>query len=102
MVIVYLYFSDTLVEIIFISWYTWSMEIKLLTVKEFAAKFKVHPSTIRRAIECGRIHAFRIGNGRRASYRILESEIERVIAFDLTHLIDEKAKELNEKASRQE
>lgn len=75
------------------------MEIRLLTAKEFASKLRVHPSTVRRAIECGRIHAFRVGNGKKASFRIPESEIERMMAFDLTIVIETRAKELNEQSS---
>lgn len=76
------------------------MELNLLTAKEFAAKLRVHPSTIRRAIESGRIHAFRVGNGKKASFRIPESEIERMMAFDLTLLIEISANKINENRSK--
>lgn len=66
----------------------------LLSVKEFAAILRTHPSTIRRAIESGRIHAFRIGKGKKASFRIPKTEIERMMAFDLTELIENRAKEI--------
>ena len=70
------------------------MSVVYLSVKEFAVKLNVHPSTIRRAIEYGRIHAFRIGTGKKSSFRIPESEIQRMAAFDLSSLIDERAKNL--------
>ena len=49
-----------------------------LTVEEFAAKVKLHPTTIRKAIRLGRIYAARIGAGKRTRYRIAESELERL------------------------
>jgi len=67
----------------------------LLSVKEFASILRVHPSTIRRAIEYGRIHAFRVGIGEKASFRIPKSEVERMMAFDLTSIIEKRAKEIN-------
>lgn len=73
------------------------MVLVFLTVKEFASKLRIHPSTVRRAIQDGRIHAFRVGKGKKSTFRILESELERMIAFDLTILIENKAKEINEK-----
>lgn len=66
------------------------MKNKLLTVKEFAALLRVHPITVRRAIEYGRIHACRVGTGKKASYRIFESELERMMAFDLSEIIVKK------------
>ena len=53
------------------------------TVEEVAEIFKYNPQTIRRLIRMGRIHAFRLGNGKKAPYRIVEEEIERlrVIGF---------------------
>lgn len=63
---------------------------RLLTVKEFAAILRVHPITVRRAIEFGRIHGCRVGVGKKASYRIYESELERMMAFDLSKVIEMK------------
>lgn len=60
-----------------------------LSIKEFAVKVKFHPNTIRRAIKSGRINAFKIGSGRRAYYRIPQSEIHRIAKIDLTALIEE-------------
>jgi excisionase family DNA binding protein len=60
----------------------------VFSVEELALKFKVHKNTIYNAIKCGRIQAFRIGTGKKGSFRILESEIERMIAFDATKMID--------------
>lgn len=66
------------------------------TVKEFAGKLNVSPTTIRRAILYGRIHAFRIGKGKRSSYRIISSELERMAAFDASEIIENRAKEIAE------
>ncbi len=52
------------------------------TVKEFSIKLKVPESTIRRAIQQGRIHAFRISSGKKASYRIHEGQIARLMMLD--------------------
>jgi hypothetical protein len=49
-----------------------------LTLYEFAARMKMHPSTIRRAIKKGLIFASRPGPGKRSPYRICESELERL------------------------
>ena len=49
-----------------------------LTVEEFAKRMKIHPGTVRRAIKEGRIFASRPSSGKRAHYRIAESELERL------------------------
>jgi excisionase family DNA binding protein len=51
-----------------------------LTIDEFAEKMKMHSSTIRRAINQGKIFALRLdlGLGKRSHYRIPESELERL------------------------
>lgn len=67
------------------------------TVKEFAAYFKVHENTIYRSIKCGRVQAFRIGRGPKASYRIFKSEIKRMAAFDASQMIEEIIKKRMEK-----
>lgn len=59
-----------------------------LSIKEFAAKLKVHPNTIRRAIKSGRINGFRVGGGKKSSYRIPASEIGRIALFDLEEFIE--------------
>ncbi len=72
------------------------MTEQLLSVKEFASILRIHPSTVRRAIDYGRIHAFRVGIGKKASFRIPRSEVERMMAFDLTEVIEKRAKEIND------
>lgn len=49
-----------------------------LTIKEFAAKMKMHPNTVRNAIKEGKIFASRPGSGSRPAYRIADTEIERI------------------------
>jgi excisionase family DNA binding protein len=64
------------------------LENEFLSIKEFAAKVNVHANTIRRAIKSGRIQAFRIGGGKKSSYRIPKSEIGRIALFDMEEMID--------------
>lgn len=52
--------------------------MNFLTVEEFAERLKIHPVTVRRAIKQGRIYASRPSAGKKAPYRICESEIERL------------------------
>lgn len=49
-----------------------------LTVEEFAKRIKMHPVSVRRAIKQGKIYASRPSCGKRAPYRICESELERL------------------------
>ncbi len=62
--------------------------INLLTVVDFAKILNVHPNTVRNAIRYGRIQAIRVGTGKRASYRISDTEIERMYQFDASQLIE--------------
>jgi excisionase family DNA binding protein len=50
---------------------------------------KMHPNTIRRAIKNGRISAFKLGAGNKASYRIPRSEIDRLAVCDMTLIINQ-------------
>jgi len=52
--------------------------MNFLTVEEFAAKVKLHPTTVRKAIRHGKIYAAKVGIGVRTRYRIPESELERI------------------------
>ena len=54
-----------------------------LTIIEFAAILGMHHNTVRRAIKNGRISAFKLGAGNRASYRIPRSEIQRIAEYDV-------------------
>jgi excisionase family DNA binding protein len=54
------------------------MTTNFLTLEEFAERLKMHPGTIRRAIREGRIFATRPSMGKRAPYRIPETELERL------------------------
>lgn len=53
------------------------------TVKQFAEMLQMHPNSILNSIKKGRLQAFRIGYGSRASYRIPLSEINRIAEMDL-------------------
>lgn len=52
--------------------------MNFLTVEEFAARIKMHPASVRRAIKQGKIYACRPSVGKRARFRIAESELERL------------------------
>jgi excisionase family DNA binding protein len=52
--------------------------VNFLTVEEFAARMKLAKATIIRAIKKGKIYASRPSGGKRAPYRIAESELERI------------------------
>jgi len=58
------------------------------SIKEFAQKLGVHANTIRRGIKNGRINAFRVGSGKKATYRISHSEINRIAVFDMEEMIE--------------
>lgn len=60
--------------------------VHFFTVVELAAKIRVHPITIRRAIKSGHINALRTGKGSRSSYRIPSTEIYKISQFQLEHL----------------
>lgn len=55
-----------------------TMSINFLTVEEFAKRIKMHPGSVRRSIKQGRIFAARPSMGKKAPYRIAESELERL------------------------
>lgn len=63
-------------------------ECDFLSIKEFASKIGVHPNTIRRGVKSGRISAFRVGGGKRSSYRIAKSEVNRLALFDMEEMIE--------------
>ena len=52
--------------------------MNFLTVEEFAKRIKLHPGSVRRAIRQGKIYASRPSVGKKAPYRIAESELERL------------------------
>jgi len=54
------------------------MDMNFLTVEEFAKKIKMHANSVRRCIREGKIFATRPSLGKRAPYRIPESELERI------------------------
>lgn len=52
--------------------------MNFLTVEEFAKRFNVSQATVRKAIREGKIFATRLSMGKKAPYRICETEIERL------------------------
>lgn len=70
--------------------YNGSMQNEILTVAQFAAKIKVKPLTVRRLIKEGIIVAFRLSTKEKSPYRIKESEIERLIDFQLHKRCEKK------------
>ena len=58
-----------------------------LSVKEFALYIGVHYNTVMRSIKKGRLNAFRLGDGKRACYRIPKTEIDRIAFCDLDERI---------------
>jgi excisionase family DNA binding protein len=72
------------------------MPDEYMTVKEFASKMKLHYNTVYRAIKSGRLNAVRIGSGKKSSFRIAASEVNRIALCDLeefvSKIIEEKIK----------
>jgi excisionase family DNA binding protein len=67
--------------------------MKYLSTKEFASELRVHPSTVIRGIQSGHIHAIRVGRGKKAMYRIPDTEFLRMLEFDLRNVLKKMVKE---------
>jgi excisionase family DNA binding protein len=63
-------------------------DIDFLTIDEFANKLNIHSNTVRRCIKKGKIQAIDMGNGKKKTYRIPKSEIQRLALFDLRKVIE--------------
>lgn len=63
------------------------MPDEYLSVKEFASKMKLHYNTVLRAIKTGKLNAVRIGSGKKATFRIASSEVNRIALCDLEQLV---------------
>ncbi len=72
------------------------------SIKEFAVKLSIHSNTVRRAIKSGRIAAFKVGSGKKSTYRIAHSEIGRIALFDMKELIRKMLKEENDRPTGSE
>lgn len=59
------------------------------TIQEFADYLKIHYNTVRNGIKNGHIQAFRVGKGKKSSYRISHTEINRMALFNLEKVIDD-------------
>lgn len=64
------------------------MTKEYLTVEQFAGILKICPHTVYRAIKSGRLKAFRVGFGKKASWRISSYELERMEVFDAEEMIE--------------
>lgn len=64
------------------------MNKEYLSVDQFAEIMKIHPRTVYRAIKSGRVKAFRVGYGKKATWRISSYEIERMQGFDAEEMIE--------------
>jgi len=64
------------------------LEKEFLSVKEFACLVGVHYNTVLRAIQSGKLHAFRINTSTKSSYRIARCEIHRIALFDMQDIIE--------------
>lgn len=68
--------------------------MRYFSIKEFAIELRVHPTTILRSIKFGRIHAMKIGRGKKSVYRIPETEFKRMLDFDLREVIQNEVNRL--------
>lgn len=59
-----------------------------LSIEQFAKTMGLHPNTIRKSIKAGRINAFRVGPGKKASFRIPASEVNRLSVCDLEEIVN--------------
>lgn len=59
------------------------MNESILTTDEFAKKIKTNRRTVIKLIKDGKILAFRLSDSPKSPYRIKESEVERLISFEL-------------------
>ena len=69
------------------------MEEDFLTVKEFASLMRMHYNSIIRSIKNGRIQAFRVGIGKKSTFRIPRSEVHRIGVVDLQKVVDRLVEE---------
>ena len=64
------------------------MDKDFYSIKEFAAKLGVSAQTIRRALKNGRIRGIRVGSTAHSTFRIPNSEIERMGVFELESIVN--------------
>ena len=69
------------------------MSDKIYSIKEFAKVLGVHPNTIRNSLKSGRILGFRVGKGKKSTIRIMESEIMRMLSYDMQDIVERIVKE---------
>lgn len=61
---------------------------RFFTVKEFAIELGVHYNTVYKGIKDGKIVALRLTSGRNSTFRIPETEIERIAQVDLKEIYE--------------
>jgi len=59
------------------------MNDNVFTLMEFAKRIKVGRLTVMKMIKQGKIIAFRVSDAPKSPYRIRESEIDRLVSFEL-------------------
>jgi len=65
---------------------------KIYTVSQFAQRIGATRGMILRMIKNGRILAFRLSDCKKSAFRIRESEIDRLISFELHKKFDIEAR----------
>lgn len=65
---------------------------KIYTVSQFAKRIGATRGVILRMIKNGRILAFRLSNCKKSAFRIRESEIDRLISFELHEKFEKEKK----------
>lgn len=53
-----------------------SVEDKLYTPEEVAARYRVHPKTIERWVRVGRLSGLKLGTDRNSKYRFSQSDLD--------------------------
>lgn len=60
----------------------------IYSIKEFAKIIGVHPNTVRNSLKSGRILGFKVGKGKKSTIRIMESEILRMLSYDMEDVVE--------------
>ncbi len=66
--------------------------MELFTRKEIAKMLRVHERTVERWIQNGLLKAYKLGEGKTASLRILKSEVKKFLEKSKIKIKNDKAK----------